>query len=131
MKKLSFILISLILTSCSKHSVAPAYNTKIQYTFTSSRPASYKLYYSNANGDIIDSNIFTSSWSKTIYTDSIKWSNKNNGVAIFELNNMQQTSPAITGTMNLFINDKLRNTGYINFSNVNDLYEIGAVVLKQ
>gem|GEM_PF-3523874 len=99
--------------------------------FTSTRPASYKIYYSNSDGNVVDTNIFASSWSKTIYTDSTRWTNKNNGLAVFDLNNIQSVSPTITGTINLFINNKLCNTENVTVLNAGGHFEIGAIVLKQ
>jgi hypothetical protein len=120
-----------VLISCSKHAESPAYNTTIQYTFISTGTTSYNVTYSGTNGDLIDTTVVASSWSKTIHTDSTKWATKNNGKAISNLHNSQSVSPAIKGKINLFINNKLRNPETIKVLNADGYYQIGAIVLKQ
>ena len=131
MKKLIFILTVFTLTSCSKSKVNPSYNTTIQYTYTSTTPATYVIYYTDSNGNNIKTNFSGTTWSKTIYTDSTKWVNKNNGIVQFDMQNTQSVSPEITGTINIFLNQKLAATEDIKVQEANGSYSIVAVILKQ
>src|ERR1700712_3014394 len=99
MKKLYFFFMIILFTSCAKKKTNdPAYNTIIEYTFTSTNSATYTIYYTDGNGYDIKTAFTGSSWSKTIYTDSTKWADKHFGVAEFNLMNTQSVSPEITGT---------------------------------
>ncbi|HTD42189.1 MAG TPA: hypothetical protein VK671_16280 [Mucilaginibacter sp.] len=115
MKKISFLIMLLVLSACTKKSTpVPVPDATVIYHFTGSTAASYQLRYSGSDGNPVSTTFTGTTWSKTITA------NKASGFtyAVFFIS---LTSPAtvITGSADISVNGKISSQVPLTFNSGN------------
>ena len=113
MKKISFFIMLLVLSACSKKS-APVPDATVLYHFSGSTEATYQVGYIDSDGKPVSTKFTGTTWSKTITAN--KASGFTNAVLSIVL-----TSPAtvITGSADISVNNKISSQVPLNFNSGN------------
>jgi hypothetical protein len=110
MKKISFLLLLITLSACSKKSAAPVPDATVVYHVSGNIAASYELRYTGSNGQPVTTTFTGTEWSKTVIAN--KASGFTNAVLFISL-----TSPktVINGSAYISVNNVIVNQEPLTF----------------
>ena len=113
MKKLSFFIMLLVLSACSKKST-PVPDATVSYHFTGSASASYEVRYSGSDGQPVSTTFTGTTWAKTVTAN--KASGFTNAVFFISLTT---PSTVITGSADISVNNEVSSQVPLNFNSGN------------